>query len=61
MLSATKRLTSAASELWRNVDAVDNKAARARIDELRKRYPKDSDDALHRKLVQANKKWAKYL
>jgi len=53
MLSATKRLTSAASELWRNVDAVDNKAARARIEDLRKRNPKDSDDELHRKLVQA--------
>src|SRR5262245_28216313 len=53
MLSATKRLTSAASELWRNVDAVDNEAARARVAALRKRWPKDSNDELHRKLVQA--------
>jgi uncharacterized protein (DUF697 family) len=53
MLSATRRLTSAASELWRNVDAVDNRAARARVDELRKRNARDSADELHRKLVQA--------
>lgn len=53
MLSATKRLTSAASELWRNVDAVDNEAARARVHALRKRYPRDSTDELHRKLVQS--------
>lgn len=53
MLSATKRITSAASELWRNVDAVDNRAAHARVEDLRKRNPRDSSDELHRKLVQA--------
>lgn len=53
MLRSAKRLTDAASNLWRNVDAVDNDDARDRVDSLRKRHPRDSADELHRKLVQA--------
>ena len=46
MLRSAKRLTDAASQLWRNVDAVDNDAARERVDALRKRHPKDSVEFL---------------
>lgn len=53
MLTAATRAHAAATALWRGVRATDRDAAAARVDALRRKYPKAGQAELHRRLVQS--------
>lgn len=53
MIKSATRFTAAATELLRNVDSVDRRAARRRVAALKRRYPRLGRDSLHQSLVYA--------